>query len=257
MFGNKGCIVNYIYSNVQYLRHNIAIIVIDYFFDIHEETTMFTALDINGVRIGIEDTKTGTVYKCPLCNCNLVIKKNGILRAPHFAHRSSNDETVKECVENYKHSDMSFWHYDKQLRFPPECREVWFEDKAGNKHRADIFLKSTNVIVEIQHSKLSVVEFERRNSFYNEQGYSVVWLFDFDELLQKYSIDVMDSYIDCSDDWKCHYTNCFTIKRIEGIKKILGDYNPLIDMNVVVYYIYNHTLYKIKWVDNRLTIVYK
>lgn len=70
---------------------------------------------------------------------------------------------------------MSDWHYDWQNQFPVDNQEVVF--KLDNKiHRADVFINDT--VLEFQHSPISEDEFNDRNSFYNNLGYKVVWIFD-------------------------------------------------------------------------------
>ena len=132
---------------------------------------MFYANDTSGKRVFIDNAIVKGEYFCPTCGATLIIRK-GNKRVHHFAHKRS-----KECTDSW-HYDMTDWHYDWQLRFPEECREVVME-KDGIKHRADVFFD--NNVIEFQHSPLSPNEFEERNNFYTSLGYKVIWIFDLGE----------------------------------------------------------------------------
>ena len=56
---------------------------------------------------------------------------------------------------------------------PKHCCEVICQ-KDGEKHRADILTES-GVVVELQHSAISVDEIQERERFYGEK---MIWLFD-------------------------------------------------------------------------------
>ena len=79
--------------------------------------------------------------------------------------------------------DMSEWHISWQKRFPEDCREVVLENN-GEKHRADIFLEEYKTVIEIQHSPISQDEFNRRNQFYTECGFFLIWIFDADKKIR-------------------------------------------------------------------------
>jgi len=89
---------------------------------------------------------------------------------------------------------MSDWHLDWQERLPIECREVYLKNSAGIAHRADAVLNK--YVFEFQNSKMSPDEFYKRNSFYNDLGYKVIWIFN---LIADYSHG--SGNIDCYDEW--------------------------------------------------------
>lgn len=132
---------------------------------------MFYAKDSNGKRVFIDNAVVMEDYFCPICGAELVMRK-GDIRLHHFAHKS-----LKECSDTW-HYDMTDWHYDWQLRFPEECREIVME-KDGIKHRADVCFD--NNVIEFQHSHLSQEEFDERNDFYTSLGYKVIWVFDLED----------------------------------------------------------------------------
>lgn len=131
---------------------------------------MFTALTMDNIKISIEDALPGESYLCPICGNSVMVKaaSSDNVRT-HFAHKRN-----ALCSDSWKH-DMSDWHFEWQSKFPIESREVVVEN-SGAIHRADVLINNT--VIEFQHSPISGEEFEARNSFYKNCGYSVVWLFD-------------------------------------------------------------------------------
>lgn len=138
---------------------------------------MFTALTMDNVKISIEDALPGENYLCPVCGNSVMVKaiSSDHIRT-HFAHKRN-----VFCLDNWKH-DMSDWHFEWQSKFPIENREVVVKN-AGVIHRADVLINNT--VIEFQHSPLSGEEFEARNNFYKNCGYSVVWLFDVADRMKK------------------------------------------------------------------------
>lgn len=130
---------------------------------------MIIALNDKNERIDIEKAIKGEKYFCPLCH-NELIQKLGSIKAHHFAHRHA-------CTETWSR-DMSPWHFWWQRQFPAEACECVFENE-GQSHRSDVYLKEDNVIIEFQHSPISISEFKERNKFYKSLNLKVVWLFDF------------------------------------------------------------------------------
>ena len=128
---------------------------------------MYYAIDKLGNRVYVEDANKTDVYFCPICNGKLRVRE-GNVNVKHFAH------IKKECFDNWNY-DMSEWHYNMQLRFPEEQREVVVK-YGGVMHRADILYK--DMIIEFQHSPISLDEIRERNRFYTNAGYKVAWVFD-------------------------------------------------------------------------------
>lgn len=135
---------------------------------------MYIANDDQNRRIHISETSKESKYYCPLCGYP-VMRKNGEVRAAHFAHMKG-----AECDD--WHNEMSEWHRTWQEQFPIVNREIVIE-KNGEKHRADVLINNT--VIEFQHSSMTFEEFEIRNQFYNGAGYRVVWLFDYIDQFEK------------------------------------------------------------------------
>ncbi|MDO4864844.1 MAG: competence protein CoiA family protein, partial [Ruminococcus sp.] len=158
------------------------------------------ALDLEGNRVYIENAFPRTAYLCEECGTRLIAKNQGLLRQHHFAHKP--DENSKEIqrlcdirsslrTEN----QMSEWHKSWQNRFPEKWREVVFKDN-GKIFRADICRENTKEIIEFQHSRITAEDFNARNEFYNSLGYTVIWLFDFDEIKGMYKYIHPNNYDD-------------------------------------------------------------
>lgn len=143
---------------------------------------MLKAIDFDNRIISIDDAICGNTYYCPICSCPLIQRRGGI-RIPHFAHRSSiNGTPVPPCTDHW-HYDKTDWHVEWQKRFPVECYECVITNQAGEKHFADVLINNT--VIEFQHSNISREDFEKRNSFYLECGFKVIWVFDFIEDYKK------------------------------------------------------------------------
>ena len=150
------------------------------------------AKDKNGNRVFIDRIVSGEQYLCPICNSELTTKM-GNIRIHHFAHKKG-----CSCHDTW-HYDMSEWHKKWQDRFPEEYQEV-VKEYDGKKHRADVLIENSKIVIEFQHSKISMEEFNDRNNFYTKLEYKVVWVFDFvDEyendkiyLDENYSVDDYD-----------------------------------------------------------------
>ena len=136
---------------------------------------MFFANNRNGIRTYIGNALFNEVYYCPLCNGEL-IQKRGEYNAHHFAHKNMLKDGQSSC-DGWS-NDMSDWHMDWQNAFPEESREIVVE-RNGVRHRADVLVNNT--VIEFQHSVISPEEFRKRNAFYSDAGYRVIWIFDMTE----------------------------------------------------------------------------
>lgn len=153
-----------------------------------------------GERVASYSAKKGEEYFCPSCG-EMVILKKGKVNIDHFAHKSLNDCDIFT-------SDMSEWHLNWQEKFPAENREVVIKHifKSSDAfiknygldiereyiHRADVCIN--NYVVEFQHSTITKDEFMKRNYFYAQAGYKVIWIFDFID-------EYLNNKMECYDEW--------------------------------------------------------
>lgn len=139
---------------------------------------MYFANDTYGKRIHIDEADNRKKYVCPACK-NPVIQKCGKVVAHHFAHRT------KENCDPWYSKKMSSWHREMQNLFPRHCQEVVVRDDEHDKyHIADVVFNNgtKSYVVEFQHSTISYADFVGRTNFYINQGYGVIWIFDFCDL---------------------------------------------------------------------------
>lgn len=126
---------------------------------------MLFALDENGQRVNIKDSKKGNKYVCACC-LSEVVQKKGNVKAWHYSHKSR-----KNCDDWY---EMTEWHKDWQNNFKEEHQEVVVKNELG-KHRADV--KIGNLVIEFQHSNMTGKEFQKRSDFYSKDN-TLYWVFD-------------------------------------------------------------------------------
>jgi competence protein CoiA len=126
--------------------------------------------ELDGVRSEAHPGATGAT--CPICR-GPVVAKCGRIVVWHWAHH-----TRPECDE-WAESD-SEWHRSWQTVVPAERREVIM-----GRHRADI-VTTQGLVVEVQHSNLSVDEIAEREFYYSR----MVWIFDAREAVRQERLDL-------------------------------------------------------------------
>ena len=143
---------------------------------------MLKAKDKHGHTVSIDFADESEIYLCPICDQPLM-QKRGTERAHHFAHYGpKNRNGFIPCSDPWNY-DKTEWHMGWQKKFPEECYEV-VVNKDGEKHIADILING--VVIEFQHSSLSIEDFRKRNAFYKKCGYEIIWVFD---LIEAYEED--------------------------------------------------------------------
>jgi hypothetical protein len=179
---------------------------------------MFIANDIFHNRIDARNAERESKYFCPICGNEVRLKK-GEIYAPHFAHINGT------CSDTWNY-DMSWWHRTFQDYFPLECQEIIV--KCGRrKHRADVLID--DIVIEIQHSPISISEFNERNNFFKEAGYRLAWIFDLSEQYASENIYYQENR---GQDYLMHWKHP---------KKIFSDIPYLNDNNkrFVLWFAYN------------------
>lgn len=134
---------------------------------------MFVGFDkAAGRKVGIRQASSGAKYVCPDCGRPLTVKFGTGRRAPHFAHFGLKPGV--DCVGRESH--MTEWHLDWQSRFPVDAQGVVVRhgERAG---RVDVAWGG--LVVEFQHSKISVSQCRDRTEFYRAgTGMDVLWTWD-------------------------------------------------------------------------------
>ncbi len=140
---------------------------------------MLKAVNRDGESVSIFEADETEQYYCPICGKTLV-QKRGPINTHHFAHYASTNsgQGGGVCHDRWNY-DKTPWHTEWQRRFPAECYEKVLTYN-GEKHIADVVVN--DVVIEFQHSTISIEEFRNRNTFYSSCGYSVIWVFDLIDL---------------------------------------------------------------------------
>lgn len=97
---------------------------------------------------------------------------NGPIIKPYFRHKNSND---------FNNCSMSKWHLEFQSYFDKNETEIEFikkDNKQIKSRRADISLKNTDYIIELQHSRIELQEVRNRKHDYNLHNKEILWIID-------------------------------------------------------------------------------
>lgn len=216
---------------------------------------MFYAVDSKGNDITPDDMSEFTPYICKRCK-QIVIPKRGDIRAHHFAHKSSDNNVVRECDRVQKEFDngMSEWHREWQTLFPDGEKEKWFE----MKHRADVYLPKEDIVIEFQHSDLTPKMFIERSMFYTKRGIKIIWLFDLRDYYNDGTLRIIGDD-ELSEDEKSFLKSYPSYRNFICYKfdDLFADYNPSKYGNVTLSFFYeeegreNYALIRRYYVDDR------
>lgn len=148
-----------------------------------------------GILTYISEAIKGEMYYCQICN-QPMLQRRCVTKIDHFAHYSPHgNNNIIPCSDHWGY-DKTEWHLKWQKSFPVDAMERVLEFH-GNKHIADVLVG--NVVVEFQHSPISLSDFTERNNFYTLLGYKVIWVFD---LIDEYSSGrLVNNRFDCYYNW--------------------------------------------------------
>lgn len=123
---------------------------------------------INDELTHIDDFKKGTKPFCRLKHELVAVQIEGE-RKSYFRHKNQGD------IDN---NNMSNFHIEWQRNFPEI--EVWHPQLEGQlkARRADIVIKNTNFIVEIQHSIIKAEDVRCRKNDYKKHNKEIIWIID-------------------------------------------------------------------------------
>lgn len=144
---------------------------------------------------------SGQRARCPGCD-NVVVARCGRIMADHWSHLSGTD--CDPWTE-----PLSLWHLKWQTYLASQGAEIEARiEKDGKVHRADAKLKN-GIVVELQHSHISVQEIEEREAFYEK----MIWVFDIRKAYAKNRFDLRQGYNHYTFRWKhprksVAYANC-------------------------------------------------
>lgn len=129
---------------------------------------MLTANNSEGQRIEAKTANRHSVFYCPLCRCQVMLKQ-GAVKCAHFAHHPDS-LCALSTGESARHREMKF-------QISSLFKDCTLErDDIVNGRRADVL--TGRLVIECQISSISIGEWEQRTADYNRAGYSVLWVWD-------------------------------------------------------------------------------
>lgn len=165
------------------------------------------ALLQSGREVNAIDLTNGTLrsntYTCICCGNAITFVTGSYRTNAHFRHKTGEScihysrydsvaQDAKDRIENRK----SKFHKDWQSLFTTDATEVKVHEN-NKTHIADIYLQGStlfnietdnntnlfdiptkDLVIEIQHSHISVCDIKRREQFYVTENRSLVWIFD-------------------------------------------------------------------------------
>ena len=196
----------------------------------------------NGVLISVEQlrneiNKSGD-YKCPGCRNPMTYVRESVTgRTAHFRHLNLVCYLENERASGYENK-MSEFHFQWQSIFPSECLEL----PIGN-HRADILVKLSdrvdmwkklserlfrnflpeNLVIEIQHSPISVEDLQSRQDTYvnRDESRELLWIFDLQAC--RYEVRHVKTYAT-----EKYYLKILDNSSFVRLFQLVGLYKPLI-----------------------------
>jgi len=178
-------------------------------------SAMRTCIERNGRTVVSADSATHSAksYVCNECHQEVILNRGNSTMKAHFKHKVSNAncqysirqtkidvEVEDKTIE--KHENVS-WHKGWQnLAFKTNCEVCGI---GGDSRPRDIGCATTGNIVELQHSRISSVEFQERNKTVPNVA---MWIFDATEVpifvYSKFRIDGRQVYF-CCDEFRETY----------------------------------------------------
>lgn len=132
---------------------------------------MLVAFDELGRRVVGRDATKDQHYFCTGCKDEVIVKQGRVI-VHHFAHRPA--AACDLAGETVRHMDMKMCMLNGLAQLSPEIEYPVLE----GRRRADLFIAGDPpVVIECQHSSLSLAELERRRFDYNQIG-ELAWVFD-------------------------------------------------------------------------------
>lgn len=162
---------------------------------------MLYALGTDGIKIS---PRKGATATCAGCGARM-IPKCGTINMWHWAH-----ESVADC--DAWSDGESDWHLRWKNYFEPQNVEVTIQ-RGDETHRADV-LTPKSVVIELQHSPISVEAIQEREAFYGD----MVWVFD---MTKHYETKVLDIYMTSKTDGLGRYSWHRVKKSLQWVKKTM------------------------------------
>lgn len=164
---------------------------------------MRIVINADGRLISTDEIRSGYVrsdiYRCPECNEPVVYVRPSNRANDYFRHTSdSRCDGNDQEYEHVYHNKMSEFHRRWQGIFPSSCLEVPIE-----RNRADICLRQdqTQLVIEIQNSKISKETLVQRETSYRSNGFALWWIFNLNNV--DHTIEFVKTY--CFEEYRLRF----------------------------------------------------
>ncbi|KRG08991.1 competence protein CoiA [Staphylococcus sp. NAM3COL9] len=195
----------------------------------------------------------GHQYKCPYCN-NKVILKKGQFVAPHFAHVNKSKLTCNKG-ETYEHYCLK---YQLAQWFEKYNYEVAIEPYITECYQYPDLIINNSVAIEIQFSRISVLNIKKRSISLQKCGLDVVWIINnphYDKVTQILKLTTYErTYINLKERhlfaWNGYTQELYKYKIIQylGGKRYVA-IRDIVSNNALI-----HTLTHVNIQHNNLTL---
>lgn len=110
------------------------------------------AKDIKGQLIKANDAEKGNDFFCPVCHCELVLRKSGKTgkgtKRPHFAHHTLTPNCTPETALHYAFKNLLADKIQKYIITKTPLHFSWNCEFCGEKHSGNLLKKIKNVKIE-------------------------------------------------------------------------------------------------------------
>ena len=133
----------------------------------------FYQMKFANIQSGRSEATLGAEGKCPFCN-SIVRAYCGNIKAHHWKH-----EVTSNCDPWFESETQ--WHLDWKNCFNVSQQEYIFTDSSTKeKHIADVYNEHLKLVIEFQHSPISIEEVISRETFYQK----MLWVVDLSSINQ-------------------------------------------------------------------------
>lgn len=115
--------------------------------------------------------KKGVHYVCPRCHCKVILKQ-GQSVVPHFAH-TNNKKYICNKGETYEHYLLK---YMLAQWFELQHHTVVIEPYIAQSYQYPDLIVDNDVAIEIQFSKITILNIKKRSLSLLNLGFNVVWV---------------------------------------------------------------------------------
>ena len=140
---------------------------------------------VNGVKKTAELKEVGI---CICCN-NPVRAYCGLERVHHWKHMDA------MACDSWSEGETE-WHREWKNHFDVSQQEIIrYDPESGEKHIADVYIESRDLVLEFQHSPIHIDEIKARESFYKK----MIWIVDVQPYKDNISFfkEIGDAFNDC------------------------------------------------------------